>query len=184
MFGGAYGDASLQNWPHRHHNPLPRIASLGMRRNKGKHWGRQPFCPHFSPATGVCGWCDYTLPLFRILGLAGILAASGCLRVRTAWIVFFLFRCWVANGKHGGGVARSSIGCWVAAATGRHCHAISILRHIVKATKATTWLNAGHSNRVCHASSSRPFLSQLEQWGVRQLHVECGIHKCWTPQLL
>ncbi len=93
----------MPNWPHRYHTPLPGIASSGLCRNKGGMLkGRQPFCPHFSSGTGVCRWCDYTLPLFRILGLAGILAASGYLRVRPAWIVFFLFHCWVANGKHGG----------------------------------------------------------------------------------
>ncbi len=104
MFGGAYSDACMPSWSHRHDTPLPRIASLGLCRNKGGMLrGRQSFCPNFSSATGVCGWCDYTLPQFRILGFAGILAASGCFRVRPAWIVFFLFCCWVANGKHKGG---------------------------------------------------------------------------------
>ncbi len=78
MFGRAYGDARTPNWLHRHLTPLPGIASMGLRRNKGETlWGRQPFCPHFSSTTGVCGWCDCTLPLFRILGLTSILAASG-----------------------------------------------------------------------------------------------------------
>ncbi len=98
------------------------------------------FLPHFSSATGVCKWCDYTLPIFRILDLAG-LAASRCLRVRPACIVFFLFLCWVANGKQGGGMMRSSIGCWIVVAMDRLCrsHTISILQRIVKATKAATW---------------------------------------------
>ncbi len=56
--------------------------------------GEWTFLPHFSSATGVCGWCDYTLPLFRILGLAGILAASGCLRVRPAWIDLLSIDTW------------------------------------------------------------------------------------------
>ncbi len=74
----------------------------------------------------------------RISGLDGELAA-GCLRSGPAWIVF-CFRCWVADSKNGG-VARSGIGSWVAAAMGRpgRSHAISILRHIVRATKAATW---------------------------------------------
>ncbi len=105
MFGGAYGDARMPNWPHRHYTSLPGIASPGLRRNKGGTlWGRQTFCPHFSSATGVCGWCDYTRPLFRILCLAGTLATSGCLRVRSAWFIFFLFHyCWVANANTMGG---------------------------------------------------------------------------------
>ncbi len=39
------------------------------------------------------------------------------------------------------GITRSSIVCWVAAAIGRFCRSrtISILQHIVKATKAATW---------------------------------------------
>ncbi len=103
MFGGAYGDARMPNWPHRHHTPLPGIATSGLHRDKGRMlWGRQPFCPHFSSATWVCGWCDYTLPLFRILWLGGKLAAR-CLQSRPAWIVFFCFRCWVADGKNGRG---------------------------------------------------------------------------------
>ncbi len=32
---GAYGDARMPNWPHKHHIPLPGIASLGLRRSKG-----------------------------------------------------------------------------------------------------------------------------------------------------
>ncbi len=98
MFGGVYGDACMPNWLHRHRTPLPEIASPGLRRNKGGTlWGRQPFCPHFSSAIGVSGWCDYTLPLFIILDIAGISAATECLQVRPAWIIFFLFLCWIAN---------------------------------------------------------------------------------------
>ncbi len=77
-------------------------------------WGRQPCCPHFSSATQVCGWCDYTLPSFGInqdLGisdLGGKLAAR-CLRSRSAWIVF-CFRCCVADGK--------TVGVWRGPALG------------------------------------------------------------------
>ncbi len=35
MFGGAYGDARMPNWPHWHRTPLPRIATTGLRRDKG-----------------------------------------------------------------------------------------------------------------------------------------------------
>ncbi len=52
----------------------------------------------------------------RISGLDGKLAA-GCLRSGPALIIF-CFNCWVADGKNGGGMARSGIGCWVAAAMG------------------------------------------------------------------
>ncbi len=137
MFSEAYGAARMSNWPHRHRTPLPRIASPGLRRNNGwPLWGRQPFCPHFSSATEVCGWCDYTLPLFRIFGL-GVILTARCLWSRPAWIVFFFLRCWVASGRHGRGMARSVIGCWVAAAMGRLSRScdISILRRIVSATK-------------------------------------------------
>ncbi len=104
MFGGAYGDTRMPNWPQQTLHPLARDRLTGPASEQGGMlWGRQPFCPHFSSATGVCGWCDYTLPLFRILGLTGILAATVCLPVRPARVVFFLFRCWVANGKHGRG---------------------------------------------------------------------------------
>ncbi len=36
MFGGAYGDARMSNWPHRHRTPLPGIATTGLRRDKGE----------------------------------------------------------------------------------------------------------------------------------------------------
>ncbi len=35
MFCGAYGDARMPNWPHRHRTPLPRIATTGLCRDKG-----------------------------------------------------------------------------------------------------------------------------------------------------
>ncbi len=70
----------------------------------------------------------------RISGLDGKLAA-GCLRSGPAWIICIHY--WVADGKNGG-MVRSGIGCWVAAAMGRS-RAIFILRRIVRATKAATW---------------------------------------------
>ncbi len=140
MFGGAYGDACMLNWPHWHRTPLPGNAATGLCRDKGGNaLGQATFLSHFSSATQVCGRCDYTLPSFwdlRISDLVGKLAA-GCLRSRPAWIVF-CFRCWVADGKNGGGMAMSGIGFWVAVAMG-HSRAISILRRIVRATKAATW---------------------------------------------
>ncbi len=41
----------------------PLRACVGTK--GGTLCGRQPFCPHFSSATQVCGRCDYTLPSFR-----------------------------------------------------------------------------------------------------------------------
>ncbi len=35
----------------------PLRACIGTK--EGTLWGRQPFCPHFSSATQVCGQCDY-----------------------------------------------------------------------------------------------------------------------------
>ncbi len=98
MFGRASGGAHTPDWPRRHRIPLLGIIMSGLRHGKKRMlWGRQLFCPHFFSATQVCGWCDYTLPLFRILGL-GVVLAARCLQSRPAWIIFF-FRCWVANGK-------------------------------------------------------------------------------------
>ncbi len=37
MFGGAYGDARMPNWPHWHRTPLPGIATTGLRQDKGVH---------------------------------------------------------------------------------------------------------------------------------------------------
>ncbi len=34
MFGGAYGDARMPNWPHWHRTPFPGIATTGLRRDK------------------------------------------------------------------------------------------------------------------------------------------------------
>ncbi len=81
-------------------HPLPGIAILSLHYGKGNALGQATFLPHFSSATQVCGWCDYTLPSFRdlrISGLGGELAA-GCLWSRPAWIVF-CFRCWVTDAK-------------------------------------------------------------------------------------
>ncbi len=104
----------------------PDRACVGTRRML---WGRESFCPHFSSATEVRGWCDYTVPLFRILGL-GVILAARCLWSRPAWTFFFFLPCSVDNSKHGGG-ARCGIGCCVVVvAIGRLCRscAISILQ--------------------------------------------------------
>ncbi len=36
MFGGAYGDARMPNWPHWHRTPLPGIITTGLRRDPGE----------------------------------------------------------------------------------------------------------------------------------------------------
>ncbi len=33
MFGGAYGNAHMPNWPHWHRTPLPGIFTTGLRRS-------------------------------------------------------------------------------------------------------------------------------------------------------
>ncbi len=85
-----------------------------------------------------------------ILGLYGKLAA-GCLRSGPAWIVF-CFHCWVADGKNGG-MARSGIGCWVAAAMGCPCRsrAISILYLFI--LKLTIEFTPKFINSYLHYSS-------------------------------
>ncbi len=90
MFGGAYGDACMPNWPHRHRTPLPGVASPGLRRNKGECFEAGYLSAPISILLLECVDGATILPLRRILSLAGILAASECLRVRPAWIVFFL----------------------------------------------------------------------------------------------
>ncbi len=114
MFGGQCTHAKLApQTPH----PLAwdRLTEPASKRGE-MLWGRQPFCPRFSSATEVCGWCDYTLPLFRILGL-GVILAARCLWSRLALIIFFL-HCWVTNGKHEGGWRGLALGAgwwWVRA---------------------------------------------------------------------
>ncbi len=107
----------------------------------GTLWGTQPFCPpfllHYSSVRTMRLHSPSVLGSIRISGLGGKLAA-GFLRSRLAWIVF-CFHCWVADDKNGGdGDVRHC--CWVVAAMGHPCHsrAISILRRIVRATKAAT----------------------------------------------
>ncbi len=87
-------------------HPL-RIAPSGLlRNNEGESIEAGNLsAPLFSSATGVCGWCDHTIPLFRILGLASILAASGCFRGDQPGSSF---PCWVVNDQHEG-MARSGI---------------------------------------------------------------------------
>ncbi len=36
MFGGAYDDARMPNWPHGHRTPLPKIATTVLCRYKGE----------------------------------------------------------------------------------------------------------------------------------------------------
>ncbi len=48
MFGGAYGDARMPNWPHWHRTHLPGIATTGLRRDKGGNaLGQATFLPTF-----------------------------------------------------------------------------------------------------------------------------------------
>ncbi len=105
---------------------------------RGKRFEAGNLSAPISPLLLKCMDGASTLSLFRILDLSGKLAAR-CLQSRPAQIIF-CFCCWVADGKEGG-MARSDIEWWVAAAMGRICrsHAISILRRIVRATKAATW---------------------------------------------
>ncbi len=35
MFGGAYGDARMPNWPHWHRTTWPVIATTGLRHDEG-----------------------------------------------------------------------------------------------------------------------------------------------------
>ncbi len=110
----------------RHYGP-----ALGQR---GERFGAGNLSAPISPLLLECADSATTFSLrfgidqdLRISGLDGELAA-GCLWSGPAWVVF-CFRCWVADGKNGG-MARSGIGCWVAAAMGCPCcsRAISILR--------------------------------------------------------
>ncbi len=114
--------------------PCPGSPQWACTVTRGEHFGAgNLFCPHFSSATQVCGRCDYTLPSFwdlRISGPDGELAA-GCLRSRLPWIVF-CFHCWVADGKNG---RDGEVRHWMLGGGG----AVSILRRIVRATKAATW---------------------------------------------
>ncbi len=45
-----------------HHLAQDRLTGPASKQG-GTLWGKHLFCPHFSTATGVCGWCNYTLPL-------------------------------------------------------------------------------------------------------------------------
>ncbi len=79
MFGGAYGDACMPNWPHWHRTPLPGIATTGLRRDKGGMlWGRQPFCPHSRLAirNDIGSHCD-TLLLLSAVSLPYLYSTFG-----------------------------------------------------------------------------------------------------------
>ncbi len=72
---GAYGDAHVPNWLHRHLTPFPGITSLGLRWSKGECFEADNLsAPISSLLTNVCGRCDYKLLFFWILGLG----VSGC----------------------------------------------------------------------------------------------------------
>ncbi len=73
-------------------------------RQRGDALGQATFLPPFllcySSVWTVRLHSPFILGSIRISGLDGKLA-TGCLRIRPAWIVF-CFRCWVADGKNGG----------------------------------------------------------------------------------
>ncbi len=68
-FGGAYGDARMPNWPHRHRTPLPKIVSLGLCQNKGEHFEADNLSAPIPPLLLMCADGAITLSLYWILGL-------------------------------------------------------------------------------------------------------------------
>ncbi len=63
IFGGAYGDARMPNWPHWHRTPLPGISTTGLRRDKGGNAsGQATFLPPFLQCSFNCSYvlqiCD------------------------------------------------------------------------------------------------------------------------------
>ncbi len=146
MFGGAYGDARMPNWPHRHRTPLPGIATTGLRRDKeGNVVGQATFLPPFL----LCYLSVRTVRLHSPF-VSGSIRISGSLAYMVNWLpdVSEVDRPGSSSASAAGllmaktgGVARSGIGCWVAVAMGRpyHSRAISILQRIVRATKTATW---------------------------------------------
>ncbi len=54
MFGGAYADARLPNWHHRHRTPLLGIASSGLRQNKGGRFEAGNLSAPISPLLLEC----------------------------------------------------------------------------------------------------------------------------------
>ncbi len=62
-FGGAYGDACMINWPHRHRTPLPGIATMGLCRDKGKRFEAGNLSAPISPLLLKCGDGATTLSL-------------------------------------------------------------------------------------------------------------------------
>ncbi len=85
----------------------------------GTLWSRQLCCPHFS--TAYCWRVRTVRSHSPFLDRRLRWMVARCHLSWPAWIVFCFFRCWIANGKHGGEMARSGIGCWVAA-IGHLCH--------------------------------------------------------------
>ncbi len=118
MFGGVYGDARMPNWPHWHHTPLPGIATMSLRRDKGENaLGQATFLPPFLLCYSSVRMVRLHSPFIlgsqdlRISGLGDELAA-GCLWSRPTWIIF-CFRCWVADGKKGVGDGNGEVRHWV-----------------------------------------------------------------------
>ncbi len=54
MFGGAYGDARVPNWPHQHGNPLPGIATTGLHHHKGERFEAGNLSAPISPLLLKC----------------------------------------------------------------------------------------------------------------------------------
>ncbi len=110
---------------------FPGIASQGLCRNKGEHFGAENLSAPITPL--LIRWCDYILLLGSI---AAALSAAIWWWRWSAWIIFF-FPYWVTSVKKGGKVKFSIGAGW------RLCHSRtdSILWHIVKMTNVTTWFH-------------------------------------------
>ncbi len=104
-------------------------------RQAGMLWGRQPFCLHFSLVGAI--WIHGSGIISSHLMLM--------LTILDCCLLFLPFQ--GCKWQIRRGMARSSIGWWVAAVIGRFCHsyANSILWCIVKATKAIPDLIFRHS---------------------------------------
>ncbi len=110
--------------------PLHKIISPDLCWNRRKCFGQATFLPNFF----------FPYSLVRPHSAACIHGCSviGCyLMLSLTSLDCFFFCCWVTSSA----LARSSIGCWVAIATGGLCHSHtnSILWCIVKVTKMATW---------------------------------------------
>ncbi len=63
MFGGAYGDAHMPNWPHRHRTLLPGIAVSGLRLDKREYFAAGNLSAPISPLLLKCADGATTLSL-------------------------------------------------------------------------------------------------------------------------